>query len=99
MTEEDAPNGAANSVERRVLDALGSADDEEAAAIAAAIASHLRAEEHAAAESEGEHGWTEAGRRWTFAGRMRGLDGRIVRVPDDAPTDPWSAADRTDRMH
>ena len=103
MTGENAPDGAANSVERRVLDALGSVDGEEAAAIAAAIASYLRAEEHAAAtasaaDGETDPGWSEAGRRWAFAGRVRGLGGRTVRVPEDAPTDPWAAVGRTDRM-
>ncbi|KYH26578.1 hypothetical protein HAPAU_16770 [Halalkalicoccus paucihalophilus] len=72
-----------------------SASEDEAAAIAAAIGSHLRAQE---AATGGEHEPTWEGERWTFAGRIEGLSGRRVRVPNGAPTDRWAAAGRTDRM-
>jgi len=73
------------------------ATDEEAAAIAAAVQSHLSA--LAAAEAAGEDDeetWTD--RKWAFAGRVEGLGGRSVRVPDGAPTDAWSAAGRRERF-
>ncbi len=70
------------------------ADPEEAAAIAAAIGSHIRTLE-ATAEG-GEATWE--GERWTFAGRVDAMQNRQVRVPTGAPTDAWSAAGRTDRF-
>jgi len=75
------------------------ADDEEAAAIAAAIGAHLH--DHAlavaaAAASGGEETWDD--KRWAFAGRVRAQQHRTVRVPRDAPTNAWSAAGRTDRF-
>ena len=99
-TEIASDDAIAGDVDQRVLEATTpSADREEAAAIAAAIASHLRDEERAAAaEGKSDRGWAEAGWRWAFAGRMRGLGERTVRVPDDAPTDSWTAAGRVDRM-
>lgn len=77
------------------LDVPESASEAEAAAIAAAIGSHLRAEEAAATAGE-EPTWE--GRRWTFAGRIAATQRRTARVPTDAPTDTWTAAGRTDRM-
>jgi hypothetical protein len=71
------------------------ADEEEAAAIAVALSAYL-------AERDAEHDDDEAdaweGRRWAFAGRMRGLTGRAVRISTRAPTDDWTAADRADRL-
>jgi hypothetical protein len=87
-----------NNAERRVFEALPDAGSEEAAAIAAAIGTYLRREELAAASEDIDRGWEEPGRQWAFAGRMRGVGGRSVRVPEDCPTDPWTAAGRTDRM-
>ena len=74
------------------------ADDAEAAAIAVAVAAHLRDSELAAAAAarDTEPSWD--GRRWAFAGRMEQLGDRSVRVPDGTPTDPWTAAGRTDRL-
>lgn len=90
---------SANDSDPVELATAPSAGSDEAAAIAAAIGSYLRAEERAAAaEGDDDQGWTEEGRRWAFAGRMRGREGRIVRVPAEAPTDPWAAAGRVDRM-
>jgi acetyl-CoA/propionyl-CoA carboxylase, PccX subunit len=82
----------------RVLADVGG---EETAAITAAIDSYLRAERAALAASrdaEADEGWNEPGRRWAFAGRMGSLDRSRTRAPDDAPTDPWAAAGRTDRF-
>ncbi|WP_227354397.1 acc operon protein [Haladaptatus salinisoli] len=77
------------------LDVPPDATDEEAAAIAAAISAHLRAQEAAAAEGE-EPDWE--GGRWRFAGKISQLQNRDVRVPRGAPTDPWAAAGRTTRF-
>ncbi|ARS88357.1 hypothetical protein [Natrarchaeobaculum aegyptiacum] len=74
------------------------ATDEEAAAITAAIGAHLH--DHAlavaAAAASGEETWDD--RRWAFGGRIRDQQQRRVRVPRDAPTNPWTAAGRTDRF-
>ena len=86
---EDSP------LETRTLDLPESANEEEAAAIAAAINSHLRAQESQAA-GDGEETWE--GLRWRFAGRIEATQGRTVRVPTGAPTDHWAAAGRTDRF-
>ena len=77
------------------------ADSGEAAAIAAALGAYLRDEAAAAATAAGataeeEPSWD--GDRWRFAGRVSQLQHRDVRVPLDAPTDPWAAAGRTDRF-
>jgi len=74
------------------------AGDAEAAAIAAAVAAHLRDGERAAAAmaADDEPDWE--GERWSFAGRVDRLQNRSVRVPVDAPTDPWTAAGRADRF-
>ncbi|WP_256684432.1 acc operon protein [Halococcus qingdaonensis] len=70
---------------------------DEAAAIAAAMSAHLADRERAALADEDETpSWT--GERWRFAGRLRALGGRSVRVTLDTPTDPWSAAGRADRL-
>ncbi|MGQ3329764.1 MULTISPECIES: hypothetical protein [Halorubrum] len=85
-----------------VLDSLSIPDDAgdaEAAAIAAAVAAHLRDGERAAAAAAAandEPDWE--GERWSFAGRVDRLQSRSVRVPVDAPTDPWTAAGRADRF-
>ncbi|WP_435154415.1 acc operon protein [Haladaptatus sp. DFWS20] len=71
------------------------ASAEEAAAIAAAINAHLQ-DQRAAAEADDEPDWN--GQRWQFAGKVAQLQNRNVRVPRDAPTDPWSAAGRTTRF-
>jgi len=75
------------------------AGDAEAAAIAAAVAAHLRdgeAAAAAAAAADEEPEWD--GKRWSFAGRVDRLSGRSIRVPTDAPTDPWTAAGRAERF-
>ena len=73
------------------------ATDEEAAAIAAAIGAHVRDLELAAAlAAAGEETWD--GKRWSYAGRIQSQQRRTIRVPRDAPTNPWTAAGRTDRF-
>lgn len=97
----DDTDTAANAGKRRVIEPTPDANGAEAAAIAAAIGSYLRDEERAAAadgDGDIDPGWAEEGRRWAFAGRVGSVGGRIVRVPDDAPTDPWAAAGRVDRI-
>ncbi|MFC7068391.1 acc operon protein [Halobaculum lipolyticum] len=74
------------------------ADEEEAAAIAAAVGAHVRDGEAAAAAAaaDGEETWD--GKRWAFAGRLDALQGRGARVPHGSPTDAWAASGRTDRF-
>ncbi len=73
------------------------ATEAEAAAIAAAVSAHLaRLEAEAAAAVSDEASWD--GEKWTFAGRLDAVDGHADRVPDGAPTDPWTAAGRSDRF-
>lgn len=75
------------------------ASDQEAAAIAAAVEAHLATQRAALAamdSSENDDSW--AGRRWTFAGRLEATMARTIRVPVEAPTDPWTAAARSDRF-
>lgn len=82
------------------VDIPDDADDDEAAAIAAAVGAHVtdwdRAAAAAAAASGDEETWQ--GRKWTFAGRIDDLQGRSIRVPETAPTDAWTASGRTDRF-
>ncbi len=80
------------------IDVPDDADDSEAAAIAAAVSAHVRDQELAAAAvaASEEESWD--GKRWAYAGRIRTQQQRTTRVPKDAPTNPWSAAGRTDRF-
>ncbi|WP_049936637.1 hypothetical protein [Haloplanus natans] len=81
------------------LDIPDDADDAEAAAIAAAVGAHVNDQARAAAAAAAggdDDAWR--GRKWTFAGRIDGLQGRSIRVPETAPTDAWTAAGRTDRF-
>nr|WP_251343313.1 acc operon protein [Haloplanus sp. GDY1] len=80
------------------LDIPDDADDEEAAAIAAAVGAHVRDSHLAAAAAAESAEETWDGKRWPFAGRIEGLQGRSVRVPDGTPTDAWAASGRTDRF-
>lgn len=73
-----------------------SASPDEAAAIIAAVEAHLAAERRAETGSDPDQpSWM--GHRWGFAARVEATQSRSVRVPLDAPTDPWTAAGRTDR--
>jgi len=78
------------------LDVPDAASADEAAAIAVAIGAHLSDRERAVAAGESTEGWRD--RQWRFAGRIEGTSRRTVRVPMDAPTDPWAAAGRVDRF-
>jgi len=81
------------------LRGLEDADTDEAAAVAVAIGAHLRDTELAAAASAADgsaKGW--AGRKWQYADRLDRDRDRGVRIPTGAPTDPWSAAGRADRL-
>lgn len=75
--------------------AIPDADGDETAAIAAALTAYLRAEELAISRTTGDDTWE--GTRWSFTGRLAGLDIRSDRVPLSAPTNPWTAAGRADR--
>jgi hypothetical protein len=74
------------------VDLPDDADSAEAAAIVAALRAHVAAGE-ADADDEGP-AW--AGEKWTFAGRVEGLQHRRVRVPTHASRDAWTAAGRTE---
>jgi len=77
------------------------ADDAEAAAIAAAVGAHVHdgyLAAAAAAAGAADETETWADRKWAFAGRIDGLQGRSIRVPETAPTDAWTASSRTDRF-
>jgi len=80
------------------LDVPADATDEEAAAIAAALRAHLRAQAAAAVADEESDAESWAGKRWSFAGRLRGVQGRAGRVPTGAPVDAWAASGRADRF-
>jgi hypothetical protein len=79
---------------RRAAAVPDDADSDEAAAIAAVLGAHLRDEARAATEAD--ESWV--GNRWRFAGRLEGQRKRPVRVSLDAPTDPWTASGRIDRL-
>ena len=76
------------------VDVPDDADDEEAAAIAAAVRAHVSADD--GDEAADDRGWK--GRRWRFRGRVDALQRRRVRVPTAAPRDTWTVAGRTDRL-
>jgi len=81
------------------LDVPDDADDDEAAAIAAAVGAYLNDRSRAAAAAatmSDDETWTD--RKWAFAGRLDDVQGRAARVTDSTPTDPWTAAGRTDRF-
>ncbi len=67
------------------------ANTEEIAAITAAVRVHLAASE--TDEKKTNESWR--GRRWKFTARFQPDTGRI-RV--SAPTDPWTASGRTNRL-
>ena len=76
------------------MDLPDDAENEEAAAIAAAVRAHVSADDDE--ETASDRGWK--GRRWRFRGRVDALQRRRVRVPTEAPRDAWTAAGRTDRL-
>lgn len=70
------------------------ADDEEAAAIIAAVNAMLAAEAPADAESLPDRIHAP----WRFQGRLLNLEDRSVRIPRTAPPEEWRAAGRIDRF-
>ena len=72
------------------------ATPDEAAAIVAAMRTHLEALEAAEDSSSAESSWD--GNRWAFVGRVEQLQGSPKRVPCGTPTDAWTATARTDRF-
>ena len=80
------------------IDLPEDADEDETAAIAAAVNAYVRMRMQAVVDEEpdGERGWAD--RRWSYAGRIGDVQRRRVRVPRYAPTDPWTASGRTRRM-
>lgn len=74
------------------------ASTSEAAAIMAAIGAHLQDRVAAAAAADGEKTGTWQGSKWRFAGRLANTQEHPGRVPDGAPTDPWTASGRSDRF-
>ena len=95
--DADRPDGLAER-----LSLPDDATDEEAAAIAAAVAAHVADGERAAvaaAAASGRSTPTWDGEKWTFAGRVSATVGRrIRRVPDGAPREKWTAAARAERF-
>lgn len=84
-------------IEGRRLQLPATATAAEAAAIVATLGAHLRDQQAAAAAENEDEEQDWDGKRFGFAGRLDalGLDGG--RVPQNAPTDRWTAAGRTDR--
>jgi hypothetical protein len=80
------------------IDLPEDADEDETAAIAAAVNAYVRAQMAVAADEDAsdDRGWAD--RRWSYAGRIGDVQRRRVRVPRYAPTDPWTASGRTRRM-
>lgn len=100
MATDTAPDAVDADLVESIAASLPDASSDEAAAIAVAIGAHVtdqqRAAAAAAAASTSEETWR--GKEWAFSNRIRDTQQRHVDVPDDAPTDAWSAAGRTDRM-
>ncbi|WP_424013590.1 hypothetical protein ACOZ35_10775 [Halorubrum xinjiangense] len=102
MAVDDEPADSGTTAEEGIslagLSIPDDAGDDEAAAIAAAVAAHLRDGElaAAAAASDADDGREED--RWGLTDRIGRLHRRRVRVPADAPADPWTAAARSDRF-
>lgn len=70
------------------------ATSKEAAAIAAAISAHVTDQQRTRTDEAPD----DSLKSWQFAGRMRALGKQCQQVPESAPTDPWTAADRSDRF-
>jgi len=97
MTADDATPVRSPDALLEELQGLESADATQAAAVAVAIGAHLRDRELiAATAADGADGWT--GRKWEFADRLDRRRDRGVRIPTRAPSDPWTAAARADRL-
>ncbi|MFO7832907.1 MAG: acc operon protein [Halohasta sp.] len=79
---------------------MSDATDEEAAAIAAAIAAHLRDRQAAAAVAAADADEEDGGSRrsWAFAGRLEAIGEAAGRPPAGTPDSAWRAAERADRF-
>ncbi len=94
-----AVDGARPTVSPSKLSGLDVADDYEAAAIAAAIAAHLRDRQAAAAAAAAaDDDERESRRSWAFAGRLEAVGETADRPPNNTPKNAWSAASRADRF-
>ncbi|WP_431358890.1 acc operon protein [Halovenus amylolytica] len=78
----------------RFPDAVSTA---EAAAITAAVEAYSRERTTAADSDDASDTDDWNGNRFAFAGRLEALGGESKRVPQNAPTDRWTAAGRADR--
>lgn len=101
MATDTAPESVDVDLVESIAASLPDASTDEAAAIAVAIGAHVTDQQRAAAAAaaaaaSADSGWR--GREWAFSNRVRDTQQRHVEVPEDAPTDAWSAAGRTDRM-
>ncbi|MFC7076334.1 acc operon protein [Haloarcula halophila] len=99
--EVSAETAVDDDLVESVTNQVPDASTEEAAAIAVAIGAHLADRERAAAAAaaataQSEESWD--GEEWAFSERVSATQQRHVRVPGETPTDPWTAAGRTDRM-
>lgn len=92
----DPPTDPAETAPIARLSLPDQADSAEAAAIAAAIGAHLTDRRRAEVTATAEAHWR--GVKWKMAGRLAAMTGRAVRVTDDTPRDPWTAAGRADRL-
>lgn len=82
------------------LGGLANADDSEAAAIAVAIAAHLRDRQAAAAAAAAaaEDDADDSRRSWAFAGRLEAIGDPANRPPNNTPKNGWTAAGRADQF-
>jgi hypothetical protein len=97
MTADDHDSGQNPAVSPAEVRGLDSADATQAAAVAVAIGAHLRDRAvSAGTDSTDREEWI--GRKWAFADRLDRRRDHGVRIPRRTPTDPWTAADRTDRL-
>ena len=101
MATDTAPDAVDADLVESIAASLPDASTDEAAAIAVAIGAHVTDQQRAAAAAaaaaaSSDTGWR--GKEWAFSNRIRDTQQRHIDVPDDAPTNAWSAAGRTDRM-
>jgi len=98
-SEDDDERAEASELASAVAASVPDAGPAETAAIIAAVRAHLAQQAAAVAvEEDAEEADDWDGRRWQYAGRIDALQQRRTRVPEDAPSDPWTASGRTDRF-
>jgi len=100
VTSHSEAGGTTVPLDAGELELPETATAEEAAAIAAAIAAHIREQEAAVAAAAEAAAGTERwdGKRFQFAGRTEAVFGKPQRAPQNAPTDEWTTAGRLDRL-